>query len=179
LSLHGLSRDAWRRYSRAGRWRYDVLEMGYKYNMTDVAAAIGLVQLSKFRTMQAVRRRLARRYSALLAGCDAFDLPREEGDTVHAWHLYVLRLRAGVLRMGRDALIEALRRRGIGTSMHFLPLHLHSLYRRTFGYRRGSFPHTERESSRAISLPLYPGLDARAQDRVIEAIVDLVRRHRR
>jgi len=179
LSLHGLSRDAWKRYTRGGSWRYDVVELGFKYNMTDVAAALGLAQARKFPSMQARRRRLARRYTSLLGGCEAFDLPVEPRGVVHAWHLYVLRLRPGVLRVGRDRLIDLLKAKGIGTSVHFLPLHLHSLYRKMFGYRRGDFPHTERESARAISLPLYPGLGLAAQDRVVGALLDLARRHRR
>ncbi len=179
LSLHGLSRDAWKRYTQEGSWRYDVLEMGYKYNMTDVAAGLGLAQLAKFRTIQRRRREIARRYTALLGRSDAFDLPVEARGSVHAWHLYILRLRPGVLRIGRDRLIALLRERGIGTSVHFLPMHLHSLYRTRFGYRRGSFPRAENESARAFSLPLYPGLTGEAQDRVIECLLELADRFRR
>jgi len=179
LSLHGLSQNAWKRYTRAGSWRYDVVELGYKYNMTDVAAALGIAQLSKFKEMQARRRRLARRYSALLRGSDAFELPIELPESTHAWHLYVLRLRPGVLRIDRDRLLHLLRVRGIGTSVHFLPLHLHSFYRRTFGHEPGAFPRTEAESARALSLPLYPGLSTRAQDRIVEVLKDLAERHRR
>jgi perosamine synthetase len=179
LSLHGLSRDAWRRYERGGSWRYDVVELGYKYNMTDVAASLGLAQLAKFPAMQDRRRILAERYTRTLEGCEAFDLPLAPPDVTHAWHLYVIRLRPGVLRVGRDQLIAALAKDGIGTSVHFQPLHLFSYYRRTFGYRRGAFPRTERESARALSLPLHPALTRAAQDRVIEALLDRVRRHRR
>jgi dTDP-4-amino-4,6-dideoxygalactose transaminase len=179
LSLHGLSRDAWKRYTRAGSWRYDVVELGYKYNMTDVAAALGLAQLSKFKDMQARRRRLARRYSALLRRSDAYELPAELPESTHAWHLYIVRLRSGVLRIERDRLLHLLRARGIGASVHFLPLHLHSFYRRTFGYAPGAFPRTEAESARAMSLPLYPGLSTRAQDRVVEVLLELAERYRR
>ena len=179
LSLHGLSRDAWKRYTRSGSWRYDVVELGYKYNLTDVAAAIGLVQLSKFRAAQARRRRLARRYQRVFSGHDAFDPPAEEDGTTHAWHLYILRLRPGVLSIGRDRFSDQLGSRGIGHSVHFLPLHLHSYYRRTFGYRPGAFPHTERESARALSLPLYPGLTERDQDRVIDEVLRIAALHRR
>lgn len=179
LSLHGLTRDAWKRYSRAGSWRYDIVELGYKYNMTDVAAAIGLAQLTKFDRMQRRRRQIARRYTRLLAGEAAYETPVEIPGTTHAWHLYILRVNPGVLRIGRGAVIEALRDRGIGTSVHFQPLHLFSFYRKTFGYRRGAFPITERESARAISLPLYPGLSDAAVNRICEALLDLARRHRR
>jgi dTDP-4-amino-4,6-dideoxygalactose transaminase len=179
LSLHGLTHDAWKRYTRAGSWRYDVVEMGFKYNMTDLAAGLGLAQAAKFPAMQARRRHLARRYTALLGSCEAFDLPPEPRGVIHAWHLYILRLRPGVLRIGRDELIDLLKGRGIGTSVHFLPLHLHSFYRRTFGFRRGDYPNTERESARALSLPLYPGLTKAAQDRVAGTLLDLVRHYRR
>jgi dTDP-4-amino-4,6-dideoxygalactose transaminase len=179
LSLHGLSRDAWKRYTRSGSWRYDVVSLGYKYNLTDLAAGIGLAQLAKFRSMQSRRRRLARRYSRLLRGHEAFDLPIEDKTSTHAWHLYIVRLRHGVLRLDRDRFMAGLAERGIGASVHFLPLHLHSFYRRTFGYERGAFPITERESARALSLPLYPGLSVEAQDRVVEALLDLAGRHRR
>jgi dTDP-4-amino-4,6-dideoxygalactose transaminase len=179
LSLHGLSHDAWKRYTRAGSAHYDVVELGYKYNMTDVAAAIGLGQLEKFSDMQRRRRRLARFYSRELRRFDAFETPEEVPGTTHAWHLYILRVRPSALNVGRDEIIELLRKRGIGTSVHFLPLHLHSYYRRTFGYRRGSYPHTERESSRVISLPLYPGLGERRAGRVIESLGEIARLHRR
>ena len=179
LSLHGLTRDAWKRYARGGSWRYDIVELGYKYNMTDVAAGLGLAQFQKFGAMQARRREIAQRYTRLLEGCDAFDLPRESDASTHAWHLYILRLRPRVLTIGRDAVIEKLRSAGIGTSVHFLPLHLFSFYRKTFGYRKGSFPHAEKESARAISLPLYPGLSTEAQDRVVDALLSLAASHRR
>jgi len=153
--------------------------MGFKYNMTELAAGLGLAQAAKFPAIQARRRQLARRYTALLGSCEAFDLPPEPKGVVHAWHLYILRLRPGVLRIGRDHLIALLRERGIGTSVHFLPLHLHTFYRRAFGFRRGDFPKTERESARALSIPLYPGLTTASQDRVVGALLDLARRHRR
>ena len=179
LSLHGLSRDAWKRYARGGSWRYDVVELGYKYNLTDVAAAIGLAQLAKFPEMQRRRRALARRYTRLLGAEPAFEPPPEVPGTTHAWHLYVLRLRPGVLRVGRDRFCEALAAEGIGHSVHFQPLHLFSWYRKTFGYRRGVFPHTERESARAISLPLHPGLSRADQDRVVGTLLTLADRLRR
>jgi dTDP-4-amino-4,6-dideoxygalactose transaminase len=179
LSLHGLSRDAWRRYTRGGSWRYDVVDLGFKYNLTDLAAAVGLAQAAKFPAMQAMRRRMARRYTMALRDCDAFDLPVEVPGTTHAWHLYVLRLRPGRLRVDRDRVIDLLRARGVGTSVHFLPLHLFSFYRKTFGHRPGDYPHTERQSARALSLPLYPGLRPAAQERVIDALLEIARRYRR
>ncbi|MGH9867887.1 MAG: DegT/DnrJ/EryC1/StrS family aminotransferase [Candidatus Polarisedimenticolia bacterium] len=179
LSLHGLSRDAWKRYTASGTWKYDIVDLGYKYNMTDVAAGIGLAQLAKFRGMQARRRTLALRYSRLLAASDVFDLPAQKKGWTHAWHLYMVRLRPGTLKIGRDQVIEELKDRGIGTSVHFIPLHLHSFYRRKLRHPKGSFPHAEREWARAISLPLFPGLSLDDQDRVVESLLDIAARHRR
>ena len=179
LSLHGLSLDAWKRYSRGGSWRYDVERLGFKYNLTDVAAGIGLAQAAKFHDMQRRRRSLARRYNDLLADLDAFDLPREYLDSVHAWHLYIVRVRTEALRIDRDRLIEELRTAGIGTSVHFIPLHLHTYYRKTFGHRKGSFPHAERESARVVSLPLYPGLTRLEQSRIVDTLRRIVARFRR
>jgi dTDP-4-amino-4,6-dideoxygalactose transaminase len=179
LSLHGLSRDAWKRYAKGGSWRYDVIELGFKYNLTDVAAAIGLAQLEKFPEMQRRRRLLAERYTRLLGAEEAFETPPERPGLTHAWHLYILRLRPGVLRAGRDRFCELLAEAGIGHSVHFLPLHLFSYYRKTFGYRKGAFPHTERESARALSLPLHPGLTRADQDRIVGALLALAARLRR
>ncbi len=179
LSLHGLSHGAWNRYSRAGSWRYDVVDLGFKYNMTDPAAALGLAQLQKFDAMQRRRRGLARSYERMLAPLGVFDLPVESARGTHAWHLYIIRIKPRTLSIGRDRMIEELRERGIGTSVHFQPLHLFSYYRKTFGYRKGAYPVTERESARAISLPFYPSLSRQAQERVVEVIEDVVMRHRR
>lgn len=179
LSLHGLSWSAGRRDARRASRRYDVVDLGFKYNMTDLSAAIGLAQLARFHEMQRRRRRIAGRYAAALSPCEAFDLPATPAGTTHAWHLYILRLRTAMLRAGRDTLMRHLADRGIGTSVHFLPLHLFSYYRRRFGYRKGDFPHAERESARAVSLPLHPGLSRRDQGRVIEALIDFARRFKR
>ncbi len=179
LSLHGLSRGAWNRYSRSGSWQYDVVDLGFKYNMTDLAAGLGLAQLARFDAMQRRRADLARRYTRALGPMEVFDLPPDDPDGGHAWHLYIVRLRARALRIGRDQVIEELKERGIGTSVHFQPIHLFSYYRRTFGFRKGDFPIAERESARAISLPFYPSMSREVQERVVEAIADVVGKFRR
>ncbi|MGH2608658.1 MAG: DegT/DnrJ/EryC1/StrS family aminotransferase, partial [Tepidiformaceae bacterium] len=179
LSLHGLTWRARGRGSGRAGGTYDVAELGYKYNMSDLSAAIGLAQLARFDGMQRQRRLIARRYAEALAPCGAFDLPRTPKGMTHAWHLYILRLRSGVLSAGRDTLRRSLAERGIGTSVHFQPLHQFSYYRRRYGYRTCDFPLAERESARAVSVPIHPGLTARDQDRVIEALVEFARRYRR
>jgi dTDP-4-amino-4,6-dideoxygalactose transaminase len=173
LSLHGISADAWNRYTATGTWRYDIVEAGYKYNLTDLQAALGLAQLEKAELLRARRAAIARLYSTELATCDAFLPPPEPDDSSHAWHLYVSRVNTDRLRIGRDQVIEELKARGIGTSVHFIPLHLHSLYQNRFGYRAGQFPNAERHFANAISLPLFPDMTREDVDRVVEALLEI------
>lgn len=179
LSLHGISRDAWKRYSAEGAWRYDIEALGYKYNLTDLQAAIGLTQLAKCESMRSRRAALANRYTMELSGLDAFVTPAIPANVENAWHLYVLRVNKSVLQLDRDQVIEELKQLGIGTSVHFIPLHLHSLYQDECGYHSGQFPNAEKHFSCAISLPLFPGLKTAEQDRVIRALHDIARLHRR
>jgi len=172
LSLHGISKDAWKRYTAEGSWRYDILEMGYKYNLTDLQAAIGIAQLAKCDRMCARRNALAARYSEALRELEAFTLPVVPEGLSHAWHLYVIETNTACLRIDRDRVIEELKLRGIGTSVHFIPLHLHTLYQR-LGYRHGQFPNAEQRFQGAISLPLFAAMNDEESDRVIEALHDI------
>jgi len=158
LSLHGLSHDAWNRYSDRGSWRYEICTLGYKCNLSDIQAAIGIAQMHKFETMQARRRKLVEAYQEGLAGLPDLILPEEREGTRHAWHLYIIRLAEERAREQRDDLIEQLKGMGIGVSVHFIPLHLHRYYQQTFNYRPGDFPEAEKQYQAAISLPLYPTL---------------------
>jgi dTDP-4-amino-4,6-dideoxygalactose transaminase len=175
LSLHGISKDAWKRYSAQGTWRYDILEAGYKYNFTDLQAAIGIAQLGKCDAMRNVRESIAARYDSALASLDAYETLSAPPYVGHAHHLYVLRVRPEKLRLSRDAVIDELKQRGVGTSVHFIPLHLHSLYRDYLNYKSGQFPHAEAHFERAISLPIYPGMADADVDRVIEELDTLAR----
>jgi len=179
LTLHGLSRDAWKRYDKGGSWRYEVLAPGFKYNMTDIQAALGLWQLRKLPAFQERRRQVARRYTEAFQGDEAFELPVERPSVEHAWHLYVLRLRPGVLRIGRDRFIEELATRNIGTSVHFTPIHLHPYYRDKYGYNATSFPVAYDNFQRMLSLPLNPRLSDQDVADVIDAVRDVVRGQRR
>jgi dTDP-4-amino-4,6-dideoxygalactose transaminase len=156
-----------------------VLANGLKYNLTDVAASLGLTQLAKQRRFQARRRRLAARYARKLAAIDAVETPPDRPDCEHAWHLYMIRLRLEVLRIDRDAFIEELRTRNIGTSVHFIPLHLHSYYQQVWGYRPGAFPNAESIFARVVSLPLYPAMSPADVDDVVAAVSDVAKRFRR
>ena len=175
LALHGMDRHAHRRYEQGGSWRYDVLAPGFKYNMTDVAAAMGLVQLRRLDQFQRRRRAIVDAYQAAFASCAALQRPIERPGTTHAWHLYVVRLRPGMLRIGRDRFIEELAHRNIGTSVHFIPVHLFSYYRERYGYARDAFPEALRAFEAAISLPLTPSLDDADVRDVIAAVLDVVR----
>lgn len=171
LSLHGISRDAWRRYAPDGSWQYDVVEPGYKYNLSDIASAIGLHQLHKLRGFIARRREIAARYAAGLAGLPVA-LPLVLPDREHAWHLFPLQCTSS--RISRNQLIDELKRRNIGTSVHFIPLHLTSYYQRACGYRRGDFPVAERIFERILSLPLFPRMTDHDVERVIAALREIL-----
>jgi dTDP-4-amino-4,6-dideoxygalactose transaminase len=179
LSLHGVTKDAWKRYSSEGSWRYDIQATGYKYNLTDLQAALGLAQLQKCESMHLRRCVLAMRYTSALSSLDTFKVPSIPDHVENAWHLYVLEVNQDLLTINRDRVIEELKERGIGTSVHFIPLHLHSLYGLKCGYRPGQFPNAERHFASAISLPLFPSLSFEDQDRVIEALHDIARQYRR
>jgi dTDP-4-amino-4,6-dideoxygalactose transaminase len=179
LALHGMSRDAWDRYQAGGEWLYDVTAPGFKYNLPDPLAAIGLVQLSKLDAFQARRRAIVDRYMAAFRGEEALQLPVERPEVEHSWHLFVLRLNLEQLTIDRARFIEEMRARNIGTSVHFIPIHLHSYYRDRYGYAPEDFPVAYENYLRIVSLPLTPALTDHDVDDVIEAVLDVVSTFRR
>jgi dTDP-4-amino-4,6-dideoxygalactose transaminase len=181
LALHGMSRDAWARYSGRGAAQYEIVEAGFKYNMMDLQAAIGLQQLARVDAMQTHRRALWQRYDEGLA-----ELPLTrpapvsrhdvgEAEPTHAHHLYTVLVERDLSGWARDDLAAALRERGIATSVHFKAVHLHRYYAERFGYRRGMFPNAEFVSDRTLSLPLSAGTDEADVDRVITVLRELVK----
>ncbi len=179
ISLHGMSRDAWKRYDKGGKWYYEVLYPGFKYNMTDIQAALGLWQLKKLPGFEERRRAVVALYDQAFAQEDALETPVERPEVEHAWHLYVLRLRLEALRIDRDQFIEELTNRNIGTSVHFIPIHLHPYYRDKYAFTPESYPIAYSNYRRMISLPLNVRLsDADVAD-VIEAVRDVVSEFRR
>jgi perosamine synthetase len=173
MSLHGISRNAWNRYTAAGSWYYEIEEAGFKYNMTDLAAAIGLVQLSRAQELLEARRELAAAYTARIAAStvgDLLQLPGDEDDGSHAWHLYIIRLALDRLTIDRAQVLDGLKELGIGTSVHFIPLHLHPYYTREWGYQPAAFPVATAEFDRVISLPLWPGMASSDVDRVVAGL---------
>lgn len=173
-SLHGMSRDAWKRYSSEGSWYYEVMHPGFKYNMTDIQAALGLHQLQKLPEFHARRREIVERYNAAFSQFDEFQTPTEREDVEHAWHLYVLRLNLNRVELSRNQFIEELRARNIASSVHFIPIHLHPYYRDKYNFTPESFPVAYREYQRMISLPLYPRMTDGDVDDVIDAVCDIV-----
>ena len=180
MRLHGLTRDAWKRYSGGGSWYYEIEDVGFKYNLTDLAAAIGLVQLDRAEGMRAERERVARRYDRAFAAsaiADLVELPAAPGpNEVHAWHLYPIRLHLDRVAVTRAEAIDRLAEAGVGTSVHFIPLHLHPYYRRTYGYAPEDLPVANLQFEREISLPIYPDLSDDEVDYVVERLAGILKR---
>lgn len=171
MSLHGISRDAWKRYTAEGNWYYEIVAPGFKYNMTDIASAMGLAQLDKAERMHRRRIWIAEQYNKAFEKYSQLELPADRADCTHAWHLYTIRLNLDQISISRDAFIEELKRRNIGVSVHFIPLHIHPYYQATYGYKPGDFPVAQREYSRAISLPIY----SRMKEDDVTDVIDAVR----
>lgn len=179
LSLHGMMNDAWKRYTAAGSWYYEVIYPGYKYNMTDIQASLGVHQLKKLEMFQKRREEIAKAYNEAFADLDAIETPTVMPDVKHAWHLYVIKVVPEKLVIDRDRFIEVLKADKIGTSVHFIPVHLHPYYRDAFGFEREDFPVAKETYERVISLPLYPKMNNENVERVIEAVKKVVHNYKR
>ena len=179
MGLHGISKDAWKRYTAEGSWYYEILSPGYKYNLTDLAAAIGIQQLKKCDQFWQARQRIAAQYAEGFQDVPEITTPALARDGQHAWHLYILQLNLERLRISRNEFVELLKQYQIGTSVHFIPLHLHPYYRETFGYRPQDLPQASAAFERIVSLPLYPKMTEAQVQQVISAVREIVRQHRR
>ncbi len=170
MRLHGMNRDAFDRYTaKVPAWHYEIVAPGYKYNLTDIAAALGLQQLPRAAALRERRQAIAAAYDAALADLPVLLPPQPRPGDLHAWHLYVLRLAEGA-PIERDALIEQLHAAGIGCSVHYIPLHLHPYWRDRYGLRPAQFPHSQRAYERMLSLPLYSRMTPADVDRVVAAL---------
>jgi dTDP-4-amino-4,6-dideoxygalactose transaminase len=179
LSLHGMSQNAWRRYEARGSWYYEVTAPGYNFAMTDLQAALGLHQLRRLEEFLTRRKEIARRYTQSLGCLDEVAVPAVRPEVRHAWHLYPLVLRPEHLTISRDEFIEALRERGIGTSVHFIPIHYHPYYRETFGFQTGDYPRCEEVFEGLVSLPIYPLMTDADVDSVADAVREITAARRR
>jgi perosamine synthetase len=174
MRLHGIERDAWKRYRSDGSWFYEVLEAGFKYNLTDFQSAIGLVQLSKCDAMTQARQTIARRYTDAFSPFEELATPTICSDRSTSWHLYILRLRLDQMIGDRNSFIQALQRRGVTCSVHFIPLHLQPYYQRVYGYKAGDLPKAEQEYRACLSLPIFPGMTDQEIEHVIRAVKETV-----
>jgi len=180
MRLHGISGDAWKRYTTEGSWFYEVVSAGFKGNMPDLLAALGRAQLQKADAFHRRRCEIAETYVQRLGKIDELEMPPTgSSDKLHSWHLFILRIRRSMLEIGRSEMIQQLKECGIGTSVHFIPLHLHPYYQQTFGYAKGDFPQAEDAYSRCLSLPIYPDMSKAEVDRVTTAIESIVLKSRR
>lgn len=179
MSTHGMSRNAWNRYAEAGSWYYEILSPGYKYNMSDIMAGLGLSQLAKLERMQGLRKDIADYYNVEFGKLPELEEPVELDYARHAWHLYIIKLNLDKLSIDRGKFIEELKEENIGTSVHFIPLHMHPYYRDTYGYKPEDFPVAEGVFERIISLPMYPKMSMQDARDVVEAVKRVIKRSRK
>jgi dTDP-4-amino-4,6-dideoxygalactose transaminase len=179
LRLHGMSHDAWKRYDARGSWYYEVQMLGFKYNMSDIQAALGLHQLARLESFTERRAQIVAEYGRRFAALPELTLPQARPEVRHAWHLYPIRVDGERLTIGRDQFIEEMKERGIGTSVHFIPIHYHPYYQQTLGLKPGDFPNTDKLFAGLLSLPLFPRMSDADVERVANAVEEIVVSHRR
>jgi dTDP-4-amino-4,6-dideoxygalactose transaminase len=177
LTSHGMSRNAWNRYAKGGTWKYSVEFAGFKYNMTDLQASLGLVQLGRLEQMQKLREKYSDIYNEELAGVTGVSTPVRTKIGRSSIHLYIIRVDNEKLKIGRDEFIEELGAMNIGTSVHFIPVHLQPFYQRAFGTKNGDFPVAEGIYKKIISLPLYPSMSEKDVQYVAGAVRAISEKH--
>lgn len=179
MHLHGMSHDAWKRYTKNGSWAYEILAAGFKYNLTDIAASIGIAQLTRADAFHVRRLQIARAYAAGLAGLRGVRTPVAQDESAHAWHLYVIQVVPEELTIDRDEVIRKLVAMNIGVSVHFIPLHQHAYYREKYEFQPGDLPVATAAARRILTLPLYPKMtDDDVQD-VIDAVRSVMKENER
>ena len=174
LSLHGISKDAWKRYSSEGSWYYEIEYSGYKYNMSDLQASIGIHQMKKLDQMQKRREEIADMYNKSFDQIPQITTPTVKSYATHAWHLYPIQLNSDTLSINRNEFIEALKAENIGTSVHFIPLHLHPYYKEKYSFKGDDFPNAESLYQNEISLPIYPKMEDKDVEDVISAVKKII-----
>jgi perosamine synthetase len=177
MSLHGLSQDAWERYSGGTHWDYRIIAPGYKYNLTDIAAAIGIHQLARAEEMRREREEIAKFYLEAFSALPEIELPPEDDNRIHAWHLFPIRLCLDRLSISRNQFIENLKAAGVGCSVHWRPLHLHPYYQETFGWKPEELPTATALWPRLISLPIFPDMAQAERQYVVDTVKEICRVH--
>jgi perosamine synthetase len=179
MSLHGISKDAWKRFSSSGSWYYEIVAPGFKYNLTDIASAIGLWQLKKAEEFRIKREKIALKYFEGLKSVDEIELPPRSEDRIHSWHLFYIRLNLQKLSINRSEFIEKLKERGVMTSVHWMPLHLHPYYKEVYGHKEEDFEVASKVYLQLISLPIFPDMREEESDYVIENVKRLCKEYKR
>jgi dTDP-4-amino-4,6-dideoxygalactose transaminase len=179
MSLHGLSHDAWGRYSGNGSWDYQIVAPGYKYNLTDLAAAIGIHQLTRAEAMRAQRQEIAATYGEALAEVAEIELPFQDKNRFHSWHLFAIKLNLERLGADRNRILQECKEAGVHCSVHWRPLHLHPYYQNSFGWTAEDLPAATRVWERLISLPIFPGMRGEEIDHVMRTIKGVCKRYAR
>lgn len=179
MRLHGINRDAWKRYSESGSWYYEVVAPGYKYNFTDLQASLGLPQLKKVDIMWEWRKKIAARYTEAFKDFDLIKLHTIKPDRESSWHLYPVKLNLEMLTKNRAQLIDELKKHNIGIGVHFMPVHQHLYYQKTFNLDDKDFPVSSAAFPRLMSLPIYPGMTDESIEKVISVVIDVLNKFRK
>ena len=178
MRLHGMSHQAWKRYAKGGSWKYQILYAGWKYNLTDIASALGIEQLKQCNYFFKRRKVIAEKYNKKFREFEEIQIPYTTAEKQHAWHLYIIKLNLKKLTISRDRFIEEMRSRNIGTSVHFIPLHLQPAYKK-YGYQTKDFPEANKVFKQIVSLPIYPKMTTSDIKAVINAVIDIIRKYRK
>jgi dTDP-4-amino-4,6-dideoxygalactose transaminase len=174
LRFHGIDRQAWNRYSKHGNQDYDIVLPGFKYNMMDIQAAIGIHQLKELDGFITRRNELADRYQEALSDWPQWTLPaRPSYDHLHSWHIYTPLINEDITRMHRNEFMQQMQENNIGTGLHYRAVHLYPYYRQAFGFRLGDFPYAEDVCERIVSLPLFPSMTDAEHDKVLDVMYSL------
>jgi dTDP-4-amino-4,6-dideoxygalactose transaminase len=179
LSLHGMSKDGWKRFASGGKWGYDISELGYKYNMTDIAASFGMEQLSHISEWNERRKWIAKKYEECFVGIPGLNCPKHLNGNVHAWHLYVVTVVPDLWNINRNQLIDLMGKSGIGTSVHYIPVHMHSYYTKKYNFEPSDYPIANYLSQNVISMPIYPRMTDEDVHYVVSTISKLWERNKK
>lgn len=173
MRLHGISKDAWKRYGKGGNWYYEVMQPGFKYNTTDINSALGLAQLNKLSYMWKKRKTIAAFYNNALKDIPDIIRPTIKDDRESSWHLYVIKLNLPMLKINRNRFVDELAQQNINVSVHFIPLYRHPFYRNKFAYKKDMFPNSEWVYARILSLPIYPSMSKKEMTYVMTAVREI------
>ncbi|RJP69483.1 MAG: DegT/DnrJ/EryC1/StrS family aminotransferase [Ignavibacteriales bacterium] len=175
MRLHGISHDPWNRYTDEGSWYYEVISAGYKYNFTDIQAALGIAQLKKLDAMLEMRKAIAAKYDEAFKSCGLLEIPTRLNDRESAYHLYPIRLNLEKLKINRSQFINEIKNAGIGSSVHFIPLYRHPFYKNNFNPEIKNYPVSENEYPRLVSLPIFPGMTDEQIDYLSDRVLSILK----